>query len=75
MPVVVVRLVRAVNNLAAFPRGRIVPEVGMDSIREVIFHSYRIVYFTEGELVLILAIVHAAMDLGTRFGTGPWTLN
>jgi len=41
----VARLVHAVGRLAKFPRsGRVVPEVGHRSLREIIDPPYRIVY-------------------------------
>ena len=42
---VVRQLVGAVTRLSTFPEsGRIVPELGRSDIREIIWHSYRLVY-------------------------------
>jgi len=54
----------AAKSLKTFAkRGRMVPEFGQDSIREVIVQSYRLIYQVEGEVVNILAVVHGARDL------------
>lgn len=58
--VVVGRIIEAVKRLEVFPRsGRVVPKVGRDDIREVIFGSYRIVYVENEEDVDILTVFHA----------------
>ncbi len=55
------RIVESVERLKEFPRsGRVVPEVGQETYREVIFDTYRIVYRLANERVEILAVVHAA---------------
>lgn len=61
----VARLLGSVARLAAFPRsGRVVPELRQTTIREVIVASYRIVYRLRPGRVEVIAIVHAARDLG-----------
>jgi toxin ParE1/3/4 len=58
------RIINSVIRLESFPlSGRIVPEAGRESIREVIFRSYRIVYSLEGDAVYILTIFHASKSL------------
>jgi len=55
------RIVAAVDRLAAFPRsGRVVPEVGDQSLREVVYGTYRIVYRLKPEVVEIVTVFHAA---------------
>lgn len=55
------QLVAAVGRLALFPQsGRIVPEVGDDSLREVIYGNYRVVYRIQAESVEVVAVHHAA---------------
>ena len=55
------RLVAAVDRLRLFPEsGRIVPEVGDDSLREVIHGNYRLVYRLQAKSVEIVAVYHAA---------------
>lgn len=62
------RIVDAVERLGRFPEsGRIVPEFGDPSLREVIWRSYRIVYRTTPTAVEIVTVFH-----GTRLLTdGP----
>ncbi len=52
------------RTLKIFPqRGRVVPEVGSQAIREVQLSSYRMIYRVTAEAVEILGIVHGARDL------------
>jgi plasmid stabilization system protein ParE len=58
------RAFRATDRLEDFPRsGRIVPEAGVDAIREVIVDAYRIVYAIEGSDVLVTLVHHTARPL------------
>jgi plasmid stabilization system protein ParE len=58
------RVVALVEGLAEFPRsGRVVPEYGIETLREKIFQSYRIVYRVRGDAVEVAAIVHGARVL------------
>ena len=55
------RLVAAVERLEVHPlSGRVVPEVGDDTLREVIHGSYRIVYRVRSDLVEIVTVFHGA---------------
>lgn len=55
------KIVDAVGRLRSHPlSGRVVPELGRPSIREVIDGSYRIVYRVTADTVEVLAIVHGA---------------
>ena len=55
------QIVQAVERLENHPRsGRIVPELGLSSIREVIVGSYRIVYLLAGVDAFILTVFHGA---------------
>lgn len=55
------RLVAAVEHLERFPRsGRIVPEIGDDTLREVIHGNYRVVYRVRSEAVEVITVYHAA---------------
>jgi len=66
------RLVHAAEALHDLPeRGRVVPEAGTASIRELLFQHYRIIYRTHDDLVEILAIVHGARDL-SLMPRPPW---
>lgn len=58
---VVERVVAAVERLADHPRsGRVVPELGDESIREVIHGNYRIVYRLRDEVVEVATVFHGA---------------
>jgi len=53
--------VEAVRRLTDFPRsGRIVPELGREDVREVIYGRYRVVYRVSEDEVLILTIRHGS---------------
>jgi plasmid stabilization system protein ParE len=53
------KIVASTRRLAVFPiSGRVVPEFGDESIREVFAYSYRIIYRVEGETVTIAAVAH-----------------
>ena len=49
------RVIQAVERLTEFPRsGRVVPELADDALREVVFHSYRIVYEVDTDTLIVL---------------------
>ena len=55
------RIVAAVDRLASFPlSGRVVPEVGNESLREVVYGHYRIVCRVKPEVVEIVTVFHSA---------------
>lgn len=59
-------IVAAVSRLQRHPRsGRIVPEVGEPSLREVIVRDYRVVYRLRGDLAEILTVFHGARQFPT----------
>ena len=61
---VVDSILNAANNLTNFPRlGRVVPELKIPKIREIIVEKYRIVYFLDGDDVQILTIRHSSRPL------------
>jgi plasmid stabilization system protein ParE len=54
-------VLKAIERLAPFPRsGRIVPELGNATIREIILGNYRIVYRLRRDVVEILTVYHGA---------------
>jgi toxin ParE1/3/4 len=64
---VVADILQAVNQLVDFPEsGRIVPEIGNRSIREVILGSYRIIYRLRNEVVQVLTVHHGARLLDPK---------
>jgi plasmid stabilization system protein ParE len=60
------RVLHATDRLARFPRSRrIVPELGIGTIRELIVSSYRIIYRIQQENVHLLTVHHGARPLDT----------
>jgi len=58
---VVSRLVAAPDRLLQFPQlGRVVPEFGEPSLRELIVLPYRLVYRLRGEVIEVVTVFHAA---------------
>ena len=57
------RIFEATERLHKFPKsGRIIPEIGNQSCREIIYGYYRIMYRIEGDDVWITGVVHGARD-------------
>ncbi len=55
------RVFESVERLELFPKsGRTVPELQLETIREIIFGNYRIVYRLRKEEVEVLTVFHAA---------------
>jgi toxin ParE1/3/4 len=55
------RIVAAVDRLDSFPlSGRVVPEVGDELLREVVYGNYRIVYRVQPAVVEIVTVFHSA---------------
>ena len=44
-------------------RGRVVPEFGSPTLRELFVHSYRLIYRIEETRVVIAALIHGRRDL------------
>ena len=67
------KLIDAVATLSDHPKiGRRVPEADdREDVRELIFHSYRIIYLLESEQAHILTVIHCSRDL-TRQAVKPW---
>ena len=40
--------------------GRVVPEVGVSSVRERFVYSYRLIYRIETERILVVAVIHGS---------------
>ncbi len=49
-------------------RGRVVPEVGDDTVRELLVKGYRLLYKSGDGFVLVLALIHGRRDLGRSRG-------
>jgi plasmid stabilization system protein ParE len=66
------RMILAVEKLTDFPRlGRVVPEADEETIRELLYHNYRIIYRVKSELIEILTVIHGRRDLGSLKPV-PW---
>lgn len=69
------RIFDAVEKLLLMPSlGRKVPEADDETIREIIYYNYRIIYQVESsESILILAIIHSARDMN-NLDPRPWEI-
>jgi toxin ParE1/3/4 len=57
------RVLAVAANLGTLSdRGRVVPEIGDSSIRELPVFRYRLMYRVEAERVVIVAFIHGARD-------------
>lgn len=69
---VVAKILATSRNLSEFPRaGRIVPEVGEDTLRERFVYSYRVIYRIRERTILVVAVIHGRRlleSVGDRFG-------
>ena len=55
------KIIDKIENLSFMPKkGRVVPEFQLESIREIIFQSYRIVYRLEDSQITVLSVLHGA---------------
>ncbi len=59
----IIRIFEIVDRLQEFPlSGRVIPELGIQNCREIIYESYRIMYRVEGNDVWITGIVHGSRE-------------
>jgi len=64
----VLRALEAGRSLSDFPeRGRIVPELKNDKIREIFLYSYRLIYRVEKDKVSILGLIHGRRDFSAAW--------
>jgi len=69
------RLLDAVDTLELFPRlGRVVPEYGVEAVRELIVDVYRLFYRIDENGVLVLAIFHGSRNILRLLGNDPWDI-
>ena len=71
--VVLRTLMSVVERLEAFPTsGRVVPEMGDESLREVIHRNYRVVYLysPDDDRVEVLTVFHSSRQFGA-LPSGP----
>jgi len=61
------RLIWATERLADHAEmGRVVPESNNESIRELLYQNYRIIYRLKDDRVEVLSVIHGARDLSGR---------
>ena len=61
------RVIRATDRLADYPRlGRVVPESGLEDLREVILGGYRVTYQIRRDQVQVVTVHHGARLLDAR---------
>lgn len=66
-------VVEAPRRLEQFPYcGRIVPEFEDETIRELIYGSYRIIYLIRHDVCYITAIIHGSRDILRHLKSGDW---
>ena len=69
------RLISATERLADHAEmGRVVPESNNDSIRELLYQNYRIIYRLKDDQIEVLSVIHGARDLGRR-SAAPWDVS
>ena len=62
----------AAKNINRFPgRGRVVPEVDEDDVREIFIKRFRLIYKVKSDRIIILALIHGARDLETLWEEDP----
>ena len=60
------RILAKAESLGTFSeRGRMVPELARPEVREVLIHSYRLLYHVTASEVRILSLLHGARDFET----------
>ena len=65
-PLFVAGAFETAGRLSEFPNaGRVVPEIGDESIRELIYRQYRIIYVVDEGSAEILTVYHSARQFGT----------
>jgi plasmid stabilization system protein ParE len=69
------RVVQAPRRLQQSPRsGRIVPEFNDQTIREIIYGSYRIIYKSKDQACFIVAVIHGSRDILKHLKPGEWNI-
>jgi addiction module RelE/StbE family toxin len=68
----IARIIEAAESLQQFPLvGRVVPEAEDETIRELLFQNYRIMYRVETNRVLILTVIHGSRNI-EQVQPKPW---
>jgi plasmid stabilization system protein ParE len=51
-----------------------VPEAEEETIRELLYRNYRIIYRINGEMIEVITVIHGRRDLGA-FKPVPWDVD
>lgn len=54
--------------------GRVVPENSDESVREILYQHYRIIYRLKNDYIEVLTVIHGARDLAS-FERMPWEIS
>ncbi len=69
------KLIQSPRRLSLLPfSGRIVPEFSDESIREIIYSSYRVIYKLYKKDCYIVAVIHASRDIIRHIEPGEWEI-
>ena len=69
------QIIESADILNANPEiGRVVPEFKDQHIREILIRGYRLIYLLEGNMAVILRVIHGARDLRRLIDREPWNL-
>jgi plasmid stabilization system protein ParE len=70
-----IHVAKAPKRLVKFPySGRIVPEFNQETIRELIYGSYRIIYLIKEGDCYVTAIIHGSRDILSQLKPGNWNV-
>lgn len=68
-----VEFLDAPDRLERFPRsGQVVPEFAVETIREIQFRGYRIIYQVGDDACYIRAVMHASRDMQRHINPAAW---
>jgi len=61
-------IIEETESFSDFPeRGRIVPEINDENIREIFIYSYRIIYERSDKDIIIHAVIHSKRDFNKAY--------
>ena len=70
------KLLDAPDRLQRFPlSGQVVPEFGVESIREISFHGHRIIYQVSEGACYIRAVIHGSREIQRHIDPSNWDLS
>lgn len=66
------RIILAAERLTDHPKvGRVVPEANNETVREILYQRYRIIYRVKGDSIEMLSVIHGVRDL-EELQPAPW---